>query len=215
MKKITSDLLRDDVLAATNTLLACVPTALFLLCYYPCARAEDYFDPAALELSDPQQKTADLHYFAKPGGQQPGSYSVSVWVNDQQVAQETIEFVDDSGELLPRLTVAKLAEFGVNVSALAGFKPLHDGDTLTHIERFIPDARSQFDFTAQRLNLSIPQAAMEQQSRGYVDPSRWDDGIPAAFVDYNLTGSQARQGESDVRSSYLNLRSGVLRIASP
>ncbi|MFH0473458.1 fimbria/pilus outer membrane usher protein [Kluyvera ascorbata] len=209
MKKITSDLLRDDAPAATNTLLACVPTALFLLCYYPCARAEDYFDPAALELSDPQQKTADLHYFAKPGGQQPGSYPVSVWVNDQQVAQETIEFVDDSGELLPRLTVAKLAEFGVNVSAFAGFKPLHDGDTLTHIERFIPDARSQFDFTAQRLNLSIPQAAMEQQSRGYVDPSRWDDGIPAAFVDYNLTGSQARQGESDVRSSYLNLRSGV------
>lgn len=186
-----------------------LPTALFLLCYYPCARAEDYFDPAALELSDPQQKTTDPHYFAKPGGQQPGSYPVSVWVNDQQVAQETIEFVDDRGELLPRLTVAKLAEFGVNVSALAGFKQLHDDDTLTHIERFISDVCSQFDFTAQRLNLSIPQAAMEQQSRGYVDPSCWYDGIPAAFVDYNLTGSQARQGESDVRTSYLNLRSGV------
>ena len=25
---------------------------------------------------------------------------------------------------------------------------------------------------------------MNVQSRGYVDPSRWDDGVPAAFVDY-------------------------------
>jgi outer membrane usher protein FimD/PapC len=50
---------------------------------------------------------------------------------------------------------------------------------------------------------------MNVQSRGYVDPARWDDGIPAAFVNYNLTGSQTRQSDDSSRSSYLNLRSGV------
>ncbi len=33
-------------------------------------------------------------------------------------------------------------------------------------------------------------------SRGCVDPARWDDGIPAAFVNHNLTGSQTRQSET-------------------
>ncbi|MFU0884724.1 fimbria/pilus outer membrane usher protein [Kluyvera sichuanensis] len=199
----------DEATVAASTLLACVPTALLLLCYHAPARADDYFDPAAVELSDPQQKTADLHYFAKSGGQQPGRYPVSVWVNNQQVSQETIEFVEDDGQLLPRLTTAQLAEYGVNVSAFATFNQLHDGEPLTRIGRFIPNASSKFDFTAQRLNLSIPQAAMNQQSQGYVDPARWDDGIPAAFVDYNLTGAQARQDGGDSRTSYLNLRSGV------
>jgi len=59
-------------------LLATIPTALFMLCRPGFARAEDYFDPAALELSSPQQKTADLHYFATQGGQQPGTYPVSI-----------------------------------------------------------------------------------------------------------------------------------------
>ncbi|STR69393.1 fimbrial biogenesis outer membrane usher protein [Raoultella ornithinolytica] len=50
---------------------------------------------------------------------------------------------------------------------------------------------------------------MNTQSRGYVDPVRWDDGIPAAFVNYNLTGAQTRQSDTRTQSSYLNLRSGA------
>lgn len=50
---------------------------------------------------------------------------------------------------------------------------------------------------------------MNLQSHGDVDPFRWDDGIPAAFVDYNLTGAQTQQSGGDFRSSYLNLRSGI------
>lgn len=209
VKKMISDAQDDYASRSACALLACLPTALLLLGYHNAAQADDYFDPAAVELSDPQQKTVDLHYFAKSGGQQPGSYPVSVWVNNEPVGQATIEFVEDSGALKPRLTPAQLAEYGVNISAFPTFNTLHEGETLTHIERFIPDASSQFDFVEQRLNLSIPQAAMNLQSRGYVDPARWDDGIPAAFVDYNLTGAQTQQSNSSYQSNYLNLRSGI------
>ncbi|MCV5675672.1 FimD/PapC N-terminal domain-containing protein, partial [Escherichia coli] len=88
---------------------------------------------------------------------------------------------------------------GVNVSAFPAFQALHEGETFTRIEKFIPDASSRFSFANQRLTLSIPQAAMNVQSRGYVDPSRWDDGVPAAFVDYYFSGAQiknADEGES-------------------
>ncbi len=109
------------------------------------------------------------------------------------------------------LTPGQLADYGVNVSAFPAFQTLHEGETFTRIEKFIPDASSRFTFANQRLTLSIPQAAMNVQSRGYVDPSRWDDGVPAAFVDYYFSGAQiknADDGESS-RSDYLNLRSGV------
>ena len=59
-------------------LLATLPTALLMLSRPGGVRAEDYFDPAALELSSPQQKTADLHYFATAGGQQPGTWPVTI-----------------------------------------------------------------------------------------------------------------------------------------
>ncbi|HAT1681992.1 TPA: fimbrial biogenesis outer membrane usher protein [Klebsiella oxytoca] len=191
------------------SLLATVPTALFLLCQSGIARADEYFDPAALEFANPQQKTADLRYFAKSGGQQPGTYSVSIWVNNQEITRGEVTFIDSNGALQPQLTPAQLAEYGVNVSAFSAFQSLHEGQAFTRIERYIPDASSRFDFADQRLILSIPQAAMNVQSRGYVDPARWDDGIPAAFVNYNLTGSQTRQSDDNSQSSYLNLRSGV------
>lgn len=210
MKNTTSGMtsVYSAIAAPTGGILL-LPTALILLCQSGIARAEDYFDPAALEFANPQQKTADLHYFAKTGGQQPGTYPVSIWVNNQEIAQSEVTFVDSNGALQPQLTPAQLAEYGVNVSAFPAFNTLHEGEPFTRIERYIPDASSRFDFATQRLNLSIPQAAMNVQSRGYVDPARWDEGIPAAFVNYNLTGSQTRQSDDNSRSSYLNLRSGV------
>ena len=210
VKNNTSDMTSVYSAIATPTGgILLLPTAIFLLCQSGIARAEDYFDPAALEFANPQQKTADLHYFAKSGGQQPGTYPVSIWVNNQEIAQSEVTFVDSNGALQPQLTPAQLAEYGVNVSAFPAFNTLHEGEPFTRIERYIPDASSRFDFATQRLNLSIPQAAMNVQSRGYVDPARWDEGIPAAFVNYNLTGSQTRQSDDNGRSSYLNLRSGV------
>jgi outer membrane usher protein len=103
------------------------PVLLFFLCQSGTSRADDYFDPAALEFANPQQKMADLHYFAKSGGQQPGTYSVSIWVNNQQVAEEPMVFVDDR-RTAPQLTPAQLAEYGVNVSAFPAFNTLHEGE---------------------------------------------------------------------------------------
>ncbi|STV80878.1 type 1 fimbriae anchoring protein FimD [Klebsiella pneumoniae] len=185
MKRITTARVREyallPVTAGRAVALATVPTMMFCLSPLSRALADDYFDPAALEFADPQQQTSDLHYFAKPGGQQPGTYPVTVVVNDQELGQADITFVDDGGQLRPVLTPGQLAEYGVNVSAFPAFQALHEGETFTRIEKFIPDASSRFSFANQRLTLSIPQAAMNVQSRGYVDPSRWDDGVPAAF----------------------------------
>ncbi len=50
---------------------------------------------------------------------------------------------------------------------------------------------------------------MLQKSADYIPPEQWDDGIPAAFVDYNLTGSTTNIDNIHDNSSYLSLRSGI------
>lgn len=103
MKRITTARVREyallPVTAGRAMALATVPTMMFCLSPLSRALADDYFDPAALEFADPQQQTSDLHYFAKPGGQQPGTYPVTVVVNDQELGQADITFVDDGGQL--------------------------------------------------------------------------------------------------------------------
>ncbi|WP_410725622.1 fimbria/pilus outer membrane usher protein [Citrobacter portucalensis] len=188
---------------------ASISSSMMLLGYNAPVLADDYFDPAAIELSDSTQKMVDLHYFSNPGGQLPGRYPVTVWVNNQLVARELIEFIEADGVLHPLLTPAKLAEYGVNVSTYPAFAKFREGETFTDIGHFIPDASSTFDFANQQLNLSIPQIAMEMRVRGYVNPALWDDGIAAAFVDYTLSGAQTQQINGNMRSDYLNLRNGI------
>ncbi len=222
MKRITTARVREyallPVTAGRAVALATVPTMMFCLSPLSRALADDYFDPAALEFADPQQQTSDLHYFAKPGGQQPGTYPVTVVVNDQELGQADITFVDDGGQLRPVLTPGQLAEYGVNVSAFPAFQALHEGETFTRIEKFIPDASSRFSFANQRLTLSIPQAAMNVQSRGYVDPSRWDDGVSSRVCRLlffrRANKERRRRGEQPLKLSQFTQRPQPGRLAT-
>ena len=98
MKKKSPVILHGYSVMATpfgdSRLIASLPPLLCLLCQSARVSADDYFDPAALEFASPQQKMADLHYFAKSGGQQPGVYSVNIWVNNQDAGQGAITFVE-------------------------------------------------------------------------------------------------------------------------
>ena len=181
---------------------------LTLSCNVRHAQADDYFDPHALEITSGQQQASDLTYFSRQGGQKPGRYKVVVFVNQTQVDERELEFIQQDDQLLPVLDVGYLARLGVNTDAFTAFQTLHEGDTFSEPGKFIPDASVKYDFAANRLDFSIPQAAMRQKSRGYIPPEQWDEGIPAAFVDYNLTGSTTSIDNIHDSDSYLNLRSG-------
>ncbi|AWF09395.1 type VII secretion system (T7SS), usher family protein [Escherichia coli MP021552.11] len=85
-----------------------------------------------------------------------------------------------------------------------------DDSVINSLEQIIPGTAAEFDFNHQRLNLSIPQIALYRDARGYVSPSRWDDGIPTLFTNYSFTGSdnRYRQGNRSQRQ-YLNMQNGA------
>jgi outer membrane usher protein len=174
--------------------------------------AESYFNPAFL--SEDAASVADLSRFEKGSHQAPGDYRVDIWRNDEFIGTEDLPFVEvkkarpgtdvKSGGLTPCLDVEWLKRLGLNMLAypdLAKYKP---GECVP-LEEAIPGAEANFDFARLYLNISLPQASLMNSARGYIPPDQWDEGIPAALVNYSFTGNRSSNDDS----YYLSLQSGL------
>ncbi|MCG7365052.1 fimbrial biogenesis outer membrane usher protein [Pantoea sp. ACRSH] len=164
----------------------------------------------ALEKTSAAAKSIDLSRFER-GEQLPGTYRVQIWLNHEYVRTDNISFVAINGlGLAPELNRTILAQLGVRVSAFSKLAELPDSTIITNPGDFIPDAKASLDFDRQRLDISIPQSALENHARGQVDPARWDQGISALLLNYSFNGSRnwTKQGGTDDQF-YLNLQSGV------
>ncbi|ELM3736446.1 fimbrial biogenesis outer membrane usher protein [Edwardsiella piscicida] len=194
-------------------LLALLLIMVLLLGYLRHAEARETFNTHALELDSPGQAVVDLSAFSEADGQLPGTFRVTVYVNgEQQGEAQDIAFVTGADKkLTAQLTPAMLKAWGVNTAAFPALAALPADKPLEDIGRYIPMASSELRFSKLQLNLSIPQAAMSATARGWVDPSEWDEGVPAALLNYNLSGSNTwRDGENGSDDNYYaNLQSGL------
>lgn len=179
--------------------------------------AEEYFNPALLSLGSPGGSSVadvDLSRF-EAGGQVPGIYRVDIYLNGQFITTRDVNFVAGEGiKLEPALTYKDYRVLGLNGHAISALKNISYDTTLAPLAKFVPAATTQFDFSQQRLNITIPQALMQVRAQGYVDPDSWDEGVPAAILDYNITGNHTRyRGDRAISGSadgqYANLRSGL------
>ncbi|MGO0615798.1 fimbria/pilus outer membrane usher protein [Leclercia adecarboxylata] len=176
------------------------------------ACAEEYFNPALLEVGDPSMKGVDLSSFAR-GAQVPGKYRVEVVVNDQTVDTREIEFrsvanPQGGNSLQPCLSSGLLQSYGVKTDR---FPDLDKEGECANLAA-IPQASADFIFGAQKLLLSFPQAALTSQARGYVAPEMWDEGINALLLNYSISGDNTWGRNSTTNNShsqYANLRPGI------
>ncbi|KOC89159.1 fimbria/pilus outer membrane usher protein [Winslowiella iniecta] len=191
----------------------------YIVIYVPSlAATPTTYNPSFLENINGQNAVADLSAFTlSPQAQLPGTYRVAVYVNGSYSGY-TEEFIfshsenSANDELQPCLNLAQLKKFGVMVEAFAALRDeKYQQQACVPFQKIIPQSAAEFVFSQQRLNLSFPQASMIRTARGEVDPSRWDDGIPAALLDYSFSGSEQlkRENSGNGRSQYLNLRSGL------
>lgn len=173
--------------------------------------AQDYFNPNALEIDSTGQNAIDLEHFSSQGGQLPGTYQVDIYLNDARITNRDVNFVEIDGNLQPEFTSQQLQDMGVKLEAFPTLQQLPVSQVITTLKDYIPDASSRFNFSQQRLYISIPQAALTSEARGYVDPDLWDQGLTAGLLNYTFSGANTsrdnRSGTDD--NYYLNLRSGV------
>lgn len=177
------------------------------------AFADDYFSPSSLSVVDGQNiaDLPNLNQFANPGGQLAGEYHVDVIVNGILMESKVVEFIKDksSNQLIPLLTKEELALWGVKVDAIPALKALPEKQEIVPISEYIPDAKSILELNQQKLNISIPQIAMDKQALGTVPTSQWENGVPALVLNYYYSGSNnwSRNKSKDSNSHYFNLRS--------
>lgn len=189
--------------------------ALLLAETFP-AWARDYFDPGLLSLGGSFPATTDLSVYETAGHTPEGNYLVNLWVNQVDHGQQTVSFKKNAqGKVQPELTPDYLNTLGVNTSALPAFIGLAKDTPINDLAEVVPDSQIRFDLAQLRLDLSIPQIAMQQNARGSVDPALWDNGTQSLLMNYSLSGSrswQHAQGgveKSEQSNLFADLRSGL------
>ncbi|WP_336240698.1 fimbrial biogenesis usher protein [Citrobacter werkmanii] len=181
-----------------------------------CVCAENHFNPAFLS-SDPTA-VADLSHFETGATQAPGTYKVNIYINDNYVATRQVTFSAISSDdktyansesgLTPEFTSAEFTELGIKAQAFPAIVALQPSAKIS-LEKAIPDARATPEMNVLRLSLSVPQAALMNNARGYIPPSRWDQGINALLMNYNLTGNKDWYDSGSAQSQFLSLQSGL------
>ncbi|ECG8591372.1 fimbrial biogenesis outer membrane usher protein [Salmonella enterica subsp. salamae] len=177
------------------------------------AQAEDYyFDPSLLETQKSGQQQVDLSAFSKPDIQLPGDYIVDIYVNKKKITQRKLTFIAPAPEkpLIPQLNVGLLRELGIKVDEIPELAEESDDVIVASLSQAIPDSSSTLDINHGRLELSVPQIMLYRDARGYISPSRWDDGEPALFTNYTFSGSDSHYSNSDNQQrQYLNMQNGA------
>ncbi len=180
--------------------------------YITSLRAETfYFDPRLLETKNSGFQPVDLSLFSKERAQLPGNYIVDIYVNNKKKTRRQIYFAAaKNGSLLPQFTPAILYELGIKVEDITALKSLDSQQVIPDIASYVPGMSANFDINHNKLDVSVPQIFLHYQARGYIDPARWDSGMPVAFTNYTFSGSHSRVSNSgSSERQYLNMQNGV------
>ncbi|MEG5694813.1 fimbria/pilus outer membrane usher protein [Enterobacter quasihormaechei] len=185
--------------------------ALALLAAIQPAAADDDFNLRILEMDTPLENTATLKNFINDNGLLPGSYQTTILWDGDVLDKRPVTYVlsADKQRLLPELTKAELRALGVKVDAIADMAGLDDAAHIDGISRFIKNARYEFNQDNQTLTLVIPQMYRDRATAGAISPKLWDDGAPAAWTSYQLSGSQQRYSGGKTSSTWLGLDSSI------
>lgn len=174
---------------------------------------DSVFNPRLLEIDHPAN--VDIHQFNRSNTLPAGNYKVDVVINGKFFERQDIHFVQDAPEadLHPCFVAIKdvLSSYGVKVDALKSIKDIDNSACINPVP-LIDGATWVLDANSLALNISLPQLYLDNTVRDYISPSRWDEGINAAMVNYDFSGSHTlksnyESGNDD--SYYLNLRNGI------
>ncbi|HEY5852066.1 MAG TPA: fimbria/pilus outer membrane usher protein [Lysobacter sp.] len=158
----------------------------------------------------------DLSRFSRGNGALPGSYLADLQVNQQPAGRADITLrpvTPDSDDVQPCFDIDLVGRLGVDLAKLAPEAMARlqqaDDETCVVLPSLIEGATAAFDNGEQRLDISIPQAALAGHARGYVDPRFWDEGINAFRLQYNANAYRAQSQGDAVMQGFLGINAGA------
>lgn len=175
-------------------------TKLMLLILTPMiAFSEEAVDFNTDFLEADSTENVDFSKFSHANYIPPGNYSLGISVNKVKISMEqSITFFTpnyDEKISLACITPELYGQLGLKPEWNNKVTWLLDGQCLDI--RSVPEMRIQGDLAKSIVEISIPQAYMEYEDPNWDPPSRWDDGIIGAFIDYNATGRVIKKQTGD------------------
>jgi outer membrane usher protein len=164
-------------------------------------------------LSGQGNNTSDLSRFERGNVVLPGVYRTDIFLNDAWVGRGDVRFASPSPDApaVACLTKAMFDQLGLPLQKLSAEQQtkLADAQGCLSIDDLIPAATMTFDQPNLRLDVSIPQAWLGARARGYVSPENWDEGVPAALLNYNFNSYRNHSDGITQTSSFLGLNTGL------
>ena len=159
------------------------------------------------------QSTVDLQLLLSANDVLPGNYRVDLYSNEVLVGRRDIDFRRNpkNAKVEACLTLDMLQQLGIDMNKLeaAGKLNPNDPQACYDLPSLIDKATLRYDVSRLRLLASVPQIAMLRGMRGYVDPALWDDGVSAAFINYQLSSNRNNTDYATTFSNNLGLRNGI------
>ncbi|WP_272663223.1 MULTISPECIES: outer membrane usher protein [unclassified Providencia] len=168
------------------------------------------FNTDVLDVKD--KENINLAHFSRAGYIMPGTYLLSLKVNDDSLQEVSVPFYappEDPEGSLACLSPELVKQFALTNATYKQLTWWHDGECLDSVS--LPGMQLRGDLATSSLYLSIPQAYLEYNAPNWDPPSRWDEGIAAVILDYNLNGN-ANRSYSGGHNSYALNGNGVTGV---
>ncbi|WP_346429457.1 outer membrane usher protein [Superficieibacter sp. HKU1] len=186
-----------------------------LLAYCAPTWAEEAMDFDPSFLMGKSATSVDLSRYSEGNATLPGHYTVVVYLNSNRANSIALDFfeTDKKHSAIPCISSAMLTQLHIKQP-----EKLESNDVLLkketaaqdclNLQAIIPQSTVRYDNSDQRLDITVPQAALMQTYSNYVDPSLWEDGVNAGLFSYNMNGWHSENQSYDTDSFYLGMMAG-------
>lgn len=171
------------------------------------------FDPQML--IRPDGVNIDVSRFSKANPIAPGEYTVDLYLNGESLDHLKMQFVatNEPRGAVPCFTGAVVERINFNETELseegrAELSKARNGSCID-IRQVVKNAFVKFDYSIFRLDVSIPQAALLRNPRGYINPALWDEGVNSATLAYRFNTFDSSAGGENRRQNLLMLNGGI------
>lgn len=161
-------------------------------------------------------KNIDIHRYSEGNSTLPGTYDISVFINNKAATSLRIEFFETRNQhgAIPCISISTLQSLHIRLPDNLGEDAILQkrdsaAQNCLNLAIAIPQSSITYNSNDQRLDISVPQIWLQKTYANYVDPSLWEEGINAAMLSYTLNDWHSESPDQASESRYAGLMGGI------
>lgn len=164
--------------------------------------------------SSPLRGTVDISQFEYGNPVLEGVHKVDIYLNDEWKGRTDVYFKykgKKTNIAKPCYSMQLINTIGLSTQGLTSDLKQESEQCLA-LDLLFPGVNAVYDSSLQRILVTAPQMMIDRNARGYVSPDNWDEGIPAATLQYyyNVYGTNGNSKNYDDRlDQFLSFQGGL------